>query len=146
MAAAFSGSSMVSPSRCPGDGAVNFFAPASDDREDSAGTHRPLIGRQAEIRIRGSSYLALRDVTCVARGDILHLRGRLPSHYLKQVAQEIAAGVEGVRHVSNGIEVFARPDRARAGRRSRQHEPDPVEPDISTTRAEGATFPPALQG
>jgi osmotically-inducible protein OsmY len=124
---------------------VSFLAPASDDREDSAGTHRPMIGRQAEIRIRGSSYLALRDVICFARGDILHLRGRLPSQYLKQVAQEIAAGVEGVRHVSNGIEVSARPARAPAGRRFHQPESDRVESNTSTTRGEGSV-PSNTQG
>ncbi len=98
---------------------MSFFAPASDNPEDSGGSHHPMIGRQAEIRIRGSGYLALCDVTCIARGDILHLRGRLPSHYLKQIAQEIAAGVDGVRHVDNGIEVSARPNRGRAERQSK---------------------------
>lgn len=106
---------------------MSVFGPASDNREDPSGSHRPLIGRQAEIRIRGSSYLALRDVICIARGDILHLRGRLPSHYLKQVAQEIAAGVEGVRHVCNGIEVSVRRGRGRVGRRSEAHDTDLVE-------------------
>ncbi len=115
---------------------MSFFTPARDDREDSTGSHQPMIGRQAELRIRGSSYLALRDVTCVARGDILHLRGRLPSHYLKQVAQEIAARVEGVRHVSNGIEVRARPDHALPGHQSREPRLDRVESDISITRGE----------
>ena len=117
---------------------MSSYAPTGDNCEDSAGTHRPAIGCQAESRIRGSSYLALRDVICVARGDVLHLRGRVPSHYLKQVAQEIAAGVEGVRLISNGIEVFARPDRARVGCRSRRAESDPVEPNTSTTRGEGS--------
>ena len=36
-----------------------------------------------------------------------YLHGCLPSYYLKQLAQEIAAGVEGVRLVVNKIEVTA---------------------------------------
>jgi osmotically-inducible protein OsmY len=118
MAAAFSGSLMELPSRGQGDGAVSFLSADRNHRENSGGSHYPVIGRQVEIRIRGSSYLALRDVSCVVRGDILHLRGRVPSHYLKQVAQELAAGVEGVRQVENGIEVIARPVREGAGRRT----------------------------
>jgi hypothetical protein len=124
---------------------MNFFAPTSDDREASGGPHGPMIGRQAEIRIRRSSYLALRDVTCIARGDILLLRGRLPSQYLKQVAQEIAAAVNGVRHVHNGIEVIARPDCARSGRRSDRKHSDCVEHNITTTGGEGS-FPTGIQG
>ena len=126
---------------------MSFVGPASDDHSDSAGSLRPMIGRQAEIRIRGSSYLALRDVICIARGDILHLRGRLPSHYLKQVAQELAAGVAGVRQVHNGIEVCARPDRARAGHSSPEHEQDRVESDINTSTTRGEdTLPANTQG
>ena len=36
---------------------------------------------------------------------VAYLHGCLPSYYLKQLAQEIAAGVEGVRLVINKIEV-----------------------------------------
>jgi hypothetical protein len=43
---------------------------------------------------------------------VIYLRGRLPSYYLKQVAQETVGGVKGVRHVVNRIEVCA----PRAGR------------------------------
>ncbi len=41
----------------------------------------------------------------MARDDVVYLHGRLPSYFLKQVAQEIAAGVEGVRLVINRIDV-----------------------------------------
>jgi hypothetical protein len=36
------------------------------------------------------------------------LRGRLPSQYLKQVAQTLASGVEGVGRVVNLIKVSVR--------------------------------------
>jgi len=86
------------------------------DRDTATSTHRLAIDRKAEERLRSSSYLALRDISCLASDDVLYLHGCLSSYYLKQVAQELAVGVEGVRHVVNLIEVFrpvggARPDR-----------------------------------
>ena|SRR5271167_1554764 len=86
------------------------------DRETATSTRRPEIDRKVEERLRGSSYLALRDILCLASDGVLYLHGCVASHYLKQVAQELASGVEGVRHVVNLIEVLrpvggARPDR-----------------------------------
>jgi osmotically-inducible protein OsmY len=92
-------------------------ARARDNGNECCGACPQTIGRQAEERIRQSSYLALRDITCDASGDVLHLRGCLPSHYLKQVAQEIAAGVEGAREVKNSIEVVPPPGRIQDGGR-----------------------------
>ncbi len=43
---------------------------------------------------------------CPTSDGVVCLMGFLPSYYLKQVAQEIASGVEGVRHVVNRIKVF----------------------------------------
>jgi osmotically-inducible protein OsmY len=76
----------------------------------SAPKFRPGIDSLAEDRLRRSTYLALRDVACDAREGVLRLRGRLPSHYLKQVAQALAAEVEGVREVVNQIVVIAPTD------------------------------------
>ncbi|HWE37566.1 MAG TPA: BON domain-containing protein [Isosphaeraceae bacterium] len=56
-------------------------------------------------RFRVSGYLILEDVACDVRGDSVVLSGRLPSHYLKQVAQAIVAEVEGVGRVVNLIHV-----------------------------------------
>jgi osmotically-inducible protein OsmY len=60
-----------------------------------------------EGRLQRSSYRALRRIRCDFQGDsgVLHLRGSLPSYYLKQVAQELVGGVEGVLHVDNQISV-----------------------------------------
>ncbi len=65
------------------------------------------IHREAEERFRESSYLAVRTISCTVGDGVIHLHGSLPSHYLKQVAQELASSVEGVRQVINRIEVFA---------------------------------------
>lgn len=65
------------------------------------------IDQEVACRLRRSGYLALRDVSCDVRGGMLSLHGRLPTHYLKQVAQAIAVEVEGVTSVVNRIDVVA---------------------------------------
>ena len=86
-------------------------SPAKDCHTIVGNTRTSAIRRTAEERLRSSGYLALRDVACMARDDVVYLHGRLPSYFLKQLAQEIAAGVEGVRRVINRIDVLrpARP-------------------------------------
>jgi osmotically-inducible protein OsmY len=69
------------------------------NRETSTIDHK--VGEQ----LRRSSYRALRDISCATSDSEVRLMGFLPSYYLKQVAQEIALGVEGVRHVVNRITV-----------------------------------------
>jgi osmotically-inducible protein OsmY len=66
-----------------------------------------IIGaaEQAESKLRRSAYLALQHLSCEAHAGVLTLRGRLPSYYLKQVAQAVVAAVEGVEHIDNQIEV-----------------------------------------
>jgi osmotically-inducible protein OsmY len=59
----------------------------------------------AERALRGSPYLALRNVACDGHDGVLTLRGCLPTYYLKQVAQAIVARVDGVQQVVNEIEV-----------------------------------------
>jgi osmotically-inducible protein OsmY len=85
-----------------------------DQHDISTSIPRAGIVRQAEERFRRSGYLALRDVSCLAGDGTLTLHGRLPSYYLKQVAQEIALGLEGAHHVVNRIEVAALETRRRA--------------------------------
>jgi osmotically-inducible protein OsmY len=75
-------------------------------RLTTASEQFPALGRSAEELLRRSGYLSLRDVSCIASDDIVYLHGCLPSYYLKQLAQELAAGVEGVQCVINRIEVL----------------------------------------
>ena len=63
------------------------------------------IGHEVEARFRRAGYLALRDVACDVRAGTVRLQGHLPTYYLKQVAQQVAGEVEGVRAVLNQIEV-----------------------------------------
>ena len=76
---------------------------------------QPGLRELAEGRLRRNPYLALRNVSCDCRGGVLVLRGRLPSYYLKQVAQEAVAHLEGVQGVENQIEVVPRANPSRRG-------------------------------
>ncbi|MDE2509291.1 MAG: BON domain-containing protein [Planctomycetota bacterium] len=60
----------------------------------------------AVSRLSSCGYFALREVLC-DEGDqgVLRLRGRLPSQYLRQVAQSVVLSLDGVRGVQNLIEV-----------------------------------------
>jgi hypothetical protein len=96
---------------------MELSIPTRTNRETATKAPPPAIaiGRTAEDLLRRSGYLALRDVSCVALGEALYLQGRLPSYYLKQVAQEIAARVVGARLVINRIEVSVAAERAPVG-------------------------------
>lgn len=50
-------------------------------------------------------YLTLREISGEFHDGALTLRGRLPTYFLKQIAQLAATRVDGVRHIINQIEV-----------------------------------------
>ncbi len=50
-------------------------------------------------------HLSMQPIWCEFAEGELFLRGHLPSFYLKQLAQTAVAGLDGVRHVVNEIEV-----------------------------------------
>jgi osmotically-inducible protein OsmY len=79
-----------------------------------------------ERRWQTSGYTALTRIHSDFEGEsgILHLRGSLPSHYLKQVAQELVIDLEGVRRVDNQINVIRSVPREPAWNRHRADEPD----------------------
>lgn len=86
--------------------ATAFEAPSAPAPSGRAG-----IRIEALHRLRRAGYLALWDISCDLHEDRLRLHGRLPSHYLKQVAQAVVAGVEGVDGVVNLIQVSRHPER-----------------------------------
>ena len=61
----------------------------------------------AESRLRGHPYLALRNISCDYHDGLLVLRGYVPTYYLKQMAQEVVAQLEGVEHIENRIQVLS---------------------------------------
>ena len=62
-----------------------------------------------ERRFRQSTYCPIRNLKCDFHEGVLTIRGRLPSYYLKQVAQTIARNVDGVEEVVNRVEVETKP-------------------------------------
>ncbi len=91
--------------------------PATAHSHSDAGrsaTPECSILKSVELRFGRSGYKALSRVFCEFQTDsgILHLRGSLPSYYLKQVAQELVLDLEGVLLVNNQIKV-ARPSTER---------------------------------
>jgi len=75
--------------------------------------HPPMdLAEWAESLLRSNSYLALKNISCVFEVGILTLRGCLPSYYLKQIAQETLAPLEGLAQIDNQIAVVASGPRA----------------------------------
>lgn len=56
-------------------------------------------------RLAACPYHVLRSVLCEFQHGVLILRGRLPTFFHKQMAQEAVGGLDGVRQVVNEIEV-----------------------------------------
>jgi hypothetical protein len=80
-------------------------------KNGSSGTkpHDPSSVKQEALRrLSESSYVALRTVACKVDETAIELFGTLPSHYLKQVAQTIAAEIQHGLQILNHIEVVGR--------------------------------------
>ena len=57
--------------------------------------------------LQRSPYRPIRNVSCECRQGVLFLRGPLPTFYLKQLAQEAVARVQGILQVVNETVVDA---------------------------------------
>ena len=74
-------------------------APATRPRPSSD------LAQAAQECLRRSPYPVADSVSCEHRHGVLLLRGRLPSYYFKQVAQETVRKLPGVVRILNTIEV-----------------------------------------
>jgi osmotically-inducible protein OsmY len=63
------------------------------------------IAEIAQAALRRSAYVELRNVSCDFSGGVLTLQGRVPTYYLKQLAQASVADVPGVVEIHNRVEV-----------------------------------------
>jgi osmotically-inducible protein OsmY len=63
------------------------------------------LAERVEVALRATGYRPLHAVEVSVPGRVVVLRGRLPSYYLKQLAQAAALGVPGVRELRNDVEV-----------------------------------------
>jgi BON domain len=80
-----------------GFGLREIKLPPSDVRSDSLKT--------VLRRLQASSYLALRTIECDDQCGVMILRGRVPTFFLKQIAQELIRGLPGVETIANLIDV-----------------------------------------
>lgn len=72
---------------------------------DQRPLHDRAIAHCAQERLRDSSFVSIRRLTCDVHEGMLTLRGRLPSFYTKQVALNLVADVEGVEEITDRVEV-----------------------------------------
>jgi hypothetical protein len=58
-------------------------------------------------RLQSSSYAALRRLRCEVNEAVVVVHGVLPSYYLKQIAQTLIQRLDGIKSVTNLVEVQA---------------------------------------
>ena len=60
----------------------------------------------ATSQLRRAPYLELRQIVCTWRDGVLQLQGKVSSYYLRQIAQSLVQGLEGVEAIDNQLEVM----------------------------------------
>lgn len=64
----------------------------------------PLASKVSQ-QLQGTGHLRLRNVTVEENQGHVTLKGRVPSYYLKQLAQTVAVSVGGVGEIRNELTV-----------------------------------------
>jgi osmotically-inducible protein OsmY len=64
-------------------------------------TPRPGVAERVLLTFRQSSHSALRDLATADFDGTIVVSGRVPTFYMKQLAQVVAQNVDGVRKVEN---------------------------------------------
>lgn len=90
----------------------DISSPASDRAaRPQPAANRASIGHDlrmadaVECALQASAYRPLRALHATASGGTVVIRGKVPSFYLKQVAQAVAMAVASDRPVRNDLEV-----------------------------------------
>jgi hypothetical protein len=82
---------------------------------DHGDAYQPIT-RRIQRALRNCCYAAVQKIECERHGEVVQLHGRLPSFYLKQIAQTVAAQhAQGSMAIVNCIEVHTSPGDAVAG-------------------------------
>lgn len=63
------------------------------------------LAERVEGALRATGYGCLRAVLVSVSARVVLLRGRVPSYYLKQIAQVTALAVPGAHQIHNGLDV-----------------------------------------
>ena len=72
------------------------------------------LAERVERALRATGYGPLRGIEVTVHARLIILDGRVPSYYLKQVAQTTALAVPGTRQLRNDLDV-SRPQLVCAG-------------------------------
>jgi osmotically-inducible protein OsmY len=73
--------------------------------EPTRAGHDAAVQSEAQSLLEQSNYLALRRLRCEFQDGRLVLNGRVPTFYLKQVAQTIVRQLPAVRRIDNRVDV-----------------------------------------
>jgi osmotically-inducible protein OsmY len=63
------------------------------------------LAESVDHALRATGYPPLRAIEVTVQAKLVILGGRIPSYYLKQVAQTTALAVPGVQQIRNDLEV-----------------------------------------
>jgi osmotically-inducible protein OsmY len=63
------------------------------------------LAERVERALRALGFSPLRAIEVAVCGQVVILRGRVPSYYVKQIAQATALAVPGVRQLCNDLDV-----------------------------------------
>lgn len=63
------------------------------------------LAESVERALHATGYAPLRSVEVVVRARRILLKGRVPSYYLKQIAQTATLAVPGIHQIHNDLEV-----------------------------------------
>jgi hypothetical protein len=90
--------------------AASILVPAEwnrDEAEDKeqAAASLPSLAERVERALRATGYAPLRAVDVSVSGQLVTLRGRVPSYYMKQIAQSVAVDVAAGQWLRNDLEV-----------------------------------------
>jgi osmotically-inducible protein OsmY len=90
----------------PENNGVKRLATRTDPSNGNA-LQSQLVQAAAQSRLRNSGYYELYLVSLEFHAGVLSLQGRVSSYYLKQVAQTLILGLDGVVELNNRLEVAA---------------------------------------
>ena len=88
----------------------------SDQKKDALQKTVPVVtqnledGRLAarvERALRATGYASLRSVAVSANAGVVIILGRVPSYFLKQIAQATALAVPGLQQIQNRLDVVS---------------------------------------
>lgn len=77
---------------------------AADTR---AARGQAILEMQVDEALRATGHLPLRYLEFTEDGGVVTLRGRLPSYYLKQIAQTVVLAIPGVDGVCDELDVVS---------------------------------------